>query len=505
MPYGMSDAEYAAEVNRKRQLGLPLTGTFDQAAYERGMAQLSSKSSSSSSSSKSSSSSSSSKSSSSSSSSKSSSSSLKSTSGGSSSSGSASKSTNYWDQYTGGLQGYIASQQERYRQAVANNDYELIKKLEADAARVGYELPKIQQVQPQVQPQTQNQAQPQTQNQAQPQTQNQAQPQAQQQGTQADRQRNIQYILDQLSQRSQQALYPYEQLLRDLMAQMPSYKQPSQEELLQQAQLWAKLQVDPALQALSETLAKTKQALEAQKAQTEAQYAGVDQSVNRYMEEAAQKALESAISRGGGRSGQVEWYTSKLQQPIAEQYAKTQAEKAAALSDIAAKIALAEQQAAEQQKTLEQRRGELEANRLAELQNLAHATATGDWQRAFQAAQNLASLATQAQQWQMSYAANLLPYFTITEYERQTQPLQWAQTMGQVPETLQQPTPTSYYVPLRQYASNYGASVDYDPSTGEVIINGRRYSPNYLRSIGGQIVNNAWQIPASAVNALLAG
>ena len=471
MPYGMSDAEYAAEVNRKRQLGLPLTGTFDQAAYERGMAQLSSKSSSSSSSSKSSSSS------------------LKSTSGGSSSSGSASKSTNYWDQYTGGLQGYIASQQERYRQAVANNDYELIKKLEADAARVGYELPKIQQVQPQVQPQTQNQA----------------QPQAQQQGTQADRQRNIQYILDQLSQRSQQALYPYEQLLRDLMAQMPSYKQPSQEELLQQAQLWAKLQVDPALQALSETLAKTKQALEAQKAQTEAQYAGVDQSVNRYMEEAAQKALESAISRGGGRSGQVEWYTSKLQQPIAEQYAKTQAEKAAALSDIAAKIALAEQQAAEQQKTLEQRRGELEANRLAELQNLAHATATGDWQRAFQAAQNLASLATQAQQWQMSYAANLLPYFTITEYERQTQPLQWAQTMGQVPETLQQPTPTSYYVPLRQYASNYGASVDYDPSTGEVIINGRRYSPNYLRSIGGQIVNNAWQIPASAVNALLAG
>lgn len=309
-------------------------------------------------------------------------------------------------------------------------------------------------------------------------------------------------VMSQLGETMSKYLYPYEQTMRDLAAQMPKYQMPSKEELLQQAKTWANLQIDPSLQAVAQALAQTKQALETQKAQTEASYAGLDQATQRFMQEAAQRALESAIARGGGRSGQVEWYTSKLQQPIAEQYAQAQAQKAATLSDIASKITLAEQQAAEQQKSLEQRRGELEAARLAELQQLAHATAVGDWQRAFEAAQNLASLATQAQQWQMSYAASLLPWYVLSESERQAQPLQWAQVMGQVPSPATTNI-TGYAVPLRLYAKQRGSTVDYDPSTGEVIINGKRYSPDYLRSYGAQLVNDRWWVPASVAELLL--
>ncbi|MGB9802162.1 MAG: hypothetical protein ACPLSX_04265, partial [Arcobacter sp.] len=264
--------------------------------------------------------------------------------------------------------------------------------------------------------------------QAYPQYFNTAQQPGVQQQTQAQVQQQARYslpqdVLSQLSQPLQQYSFQGEQLLRDLLARMPVYQQPSQEELLQQAKTWANLQVDPTIQAISQSLAQTKQALETQQAKTEAAYAGLDQSTQRFMQEAARQALESAIARGGGRSGQVEWYTSKLQQPIAEQYAQAQAQKAAELADIANRMTLAEQQAAEQQKALEQRRGELEAERLSELQNLAHATAVGDWQRAFEAAQNLAAMATQAQQWGLNYAAGLLPYFTLTESERQNLPL----------------------------------------------------------------------------------
>ena len=46
----------------------------------------------------------------------------------------------YWSQYTGGREGYAASQQQRYEQARAAGDTDLMRRLEADAQRVGYSL-----------------------------------------------------------------------------------------------------------------------------------------------------------------------------------------------------------------------------------------------------------------------------------------------------------------------------------------------------------------------------
>ena len=57
----------------------------------------------------------------------------------------------YWDQY-GGKDAYITSQQQRYMDAYKTNNADLINRLKADAQRVGYSLPAINQPKPAQQP-----------------------------------------------------------------------------------------------------------------------------------------------------------------------------------------------------------------------------------------------------------------------------------------------------------------------------------------------------------------
>lgn len=251
---------------------------------------------------------------------------------------------------------------------------------------------------------------------------------------------------------------------------------------------------------MARALEQAQQALATRQQQVEASYAGMEEAVNRMMAEAAQRALESAIARGGGQSGAVEWLTRQLQTPIAEQFAAAQAQKAAELADIASRLAMLQEQAGRQRAQLQERLGQLEANRLAELRNLAYAQATGNWQQVMQAVSNLAQMATQAQQYSQQLAASLLPYYTLTEQQRQYQPMSWAELMGEVPTV--QPSGGGV-VPLRSFVIQQGGSIDYDPATGQVIINGRRYGRDVLEGLGGRLQNGTWYLPQSAVMALL--
>lgn len=290
--------------------------------------------------------------------------------------------------------------------------------------------------------------------------------------------------------------FPYEQLLRDYLAAAPRYTPPSEEELARQARQWAELQINPQIAALQRALETALQAYEAQRQQIEASYASAGEMTRRLLEEARARALEEAIARGGGRSGQVEWYMQKLQAPVLEELATQQAQRAAALSDIAAKMALAQTQAQEQIQELTRQLGELEASRLAELRNLAHATAAGDWERAWQAATNLASMAAAGQQATWERIMAVLPLYTMTAAER-------AAYTGQVPLETAEVAQTGY-VPLRTYATAKGAKVDYDPSTGDVIINGIRYPANVLQSMFKAVQRGgSWWIPQNVLDALL--
>ena len=322
--------------------------------------------------------------------------------------------------------------------------------------------------------------------------------QPQQQYRQQQQQYSPQDFADAMQEALQQYSFPYEQALRDLISLAPRYEMPSEKELERQAREWAELQINPQLAELTRALEQAQQALGTREQQVEASYAGMEEAVNRVMAEQAQRALESAIARGGGQSGAVEWLTSKLQQPIAEQFTSAQAQKAAELADIASRLSMLQEQAGTQKTQLQERLGQLEANRLAELRNLAQAQATGNWQQVLQSTQNLAQMATQAQQF-------MLPYFRMTESERQYQPINWAEMMGEIPEAPSAGTGGGGVVPLRAFVGEQGGSIDYDPATGSVIINGRRYGSDVLESLGGSLQNGAWYLPESAVRFLMGG
>lgn len=298
--------------------------------------------------------------------------------------------------------------------------------------------------------------------------------------------------------------FPFEQMWRDTIAAAPKYTPRSESELLTQSQQYAGLQIDPQLQALSKALAQLKQSADAERGSVDAAYSGLHDTSTRMLKDAEARALESAISRGGGRSGQVEWLTQKQQQPIMEQTTQAEVGKAAQLSAIANALALAERQGGETQQQLAERRGTLEASQLAGLRQLEHANATGDWQLQQQAVQNLAAMATQSNQFNQQLGFNMLPYTTLTEAQRQQQPIDWAQVMGQTSGAAPSlPSSGGSAVPLRSYATQAGASISYDPATKTVTINGKSYSPSALQSMGGQQKDGAWYLPESAIRGLI--
>jgi len=304
---------------------------------------------------------------------------------------------------------------------------------------------------------------------------------------------------------------PYEQALKDLIANHPSYTAPGDTDLQAQAKTWAELQIDPQKQALQKGLESVIQALNDQSASTNAAYSSIDTSAQRLLADQSKLALESAISRGGGSAGAVEWLRNKQQAPILEQQTKSQQEKAAALAGIANQLTLVQKQASDQGSALDTQLGKLQSSRLADLTNLTHSVQTGDWQQMLNATQGLANLATQNDQYNKTFASTILPYYTQTAQEKAQLPIDWTKVIGQVPgssffnTTSNNNALTGGMVPLRTYADsqNKSGSVSYDPSTDEVIIGGKRYSANAMKTMGGQMVDNYWYMPPSIANTLL--
>jgi hypothetical protein len=169
----------------------------------------------------------------------------------------------------------------------------------------------------------------------------------------------------------QQYSFPYEELLRDLFGQTPTYKPPTQDEMLELSKQWANLQISPLLAAIQNSVTDSQAAYDTGIGQVNAAYAGVPAQINQYLAEADRLAQEDAIRRNMGRSGVVNWERDKRQAPILAQAAQTEQEKAAKIAELANKLAAAKAKAANLTTEAETRRGNLEAARLADLQNIA--------------------------------------------------------------------------------------------------------------------------------------
>lgn len=106
----------------------------------------------------------------------------------------------------------------------------------------------------------------------------------------------------------------------------------------------------------------------------------------------------------------------------------------------------------------------------------------------------------------LNTSIGMLPYTTLTESQRQEMPLTYANLFGEMP-TESQVTPGAGFggQPLRGYADSIGmgGKIDFDPSTGNVKIDGKTYTPEALQRMGGQLLGGAWNLPSYVIDQLL--
>jgi len=483
----------------------------------------------------------------------------------------------YWDKW-GGKESYAAGQQKRYEQAVKSGDKDLQKRLEADAARVGYSLSKpssttgtsssgktssssssgkssqsssnvqtrqyfenkgytveylpesgnIRVYDPKTGHSSMIMKGAYTENAGvstiSPDIANKIEstiasgkytytPGNQQQltGGVSEGKYSLEDLLEKFNEHLDKYSIPYEQALRDLLAQVPRYKMPNEEELLRRAKQYADLQITPRQQALERALQRLETQAEEQSRAISAAYEGVPEALSAATEEARAKALESAIARGAGRSGVVDWLSAQIEEERQRQLAQSEAEKAAKLANIQQWLQQNKQEISDQLQSLAETRGQLTQQQLENLRDMAYARATGDWERLYNATQQLAQTATGAQQNAYTTALSLLPYFAYSEQYRQELPTAIAKIFGQVPDTSPSTASTvpsltasanGNLVPLRSYAESRGAIVSYDPLTKEVIVNGQRFKPE---DSGGYIRDGVAYVPKEFIDHLLGG
>ena len=219
---------------------------------------------------------------------------------------------------------------------------------------------------------------------------------------------------------------PYENDLRALLPSSPQTAPKSQAEILATAQNYASLNINPQLEALRRSIAEAGVNANNQTNTINAAYQGGQAQTQGMLDEARRYALESAIARGGGQSGVVNWETEKRTTPIMQQQQQADADQAAKISAVADWLANVQTQGATQEQDLAARQGDLTQQYSQLLADQGQANSVADWQRMWNSVNQLGSNVTQNQQF-------MVPYGATTEYQRQQLPLDWATAMGQVP------------------------------------------------------------------------
>lgn len=228
--------------------------------------------------------------------------------------------------------------------------------------------------------------------------------------------------------------FPYEEMLKQLMGQIPQQHQLTPEQKQQQAQQYAGLQVDPQMQALQQSLEQRQQQAEAQKGRISAAYAGVPQQLMQAEQQWGQKDLDSAIARGAGRSGVVDWQTQQRQQHFGQQLAQSEAQKAAEITAVANQLGVDQQQVQQQLVDLEARRGDLTQQHMAQLQDQAYARGMEGWQAQTGMAQQLAQMASDWDAGQRAYGLDVFDRTMLTPGQRWDIYHTGADVFGEAPE-----------------------------------------------------------------------
>lgn len=246
---------------------------------------------------------------------------------------------------------------------------------------------------------------------------------------------SLEDILSGFREAGKTAGMPFESALDDLIANMPRSPGMSGRDIRKAAERYAGLIIDPQELALQQYLEQLNASAASGRENIEAAYAGAEQSTGRLLADSEARARRDAVRRKGSRAGLLEYLMGEYGQPITEQFAQTQAQRAASLSDLERNLMMGQQQTGQRMEALGAQRGALQAQQEQALQDLMYSQQTGDWSRALGATQALMGAATQSNQFAQNLALSLLPYTELTESERQMFPLLWSQTMYQTPQS----------------------------------------------------------------------
>jgi len=220
----------------------------------------------------------------------------------------------------------------------------------------------------------------------------------------------------------------------DIFYEAPSYKPLSEEEARSIAQNWANLQIDPQIQALQRAIENARTTANTQMSAINAAYAGIPAQTDRMLADARNYALESAIARGGGRSGVVNWETEKRTTPIMQQAQQYEAEKAAKLAGVTDWLANAITQGEQRQLDLEGRRGDLTQQYIQDLMMYGEDRARANWQAVMNAALALNAADQNAYQFDTSALLNLIPYILPSISESANWDNSMLSNFGEVPK-----------------------------------------------------------------------
>ena len=159
---------------------------------------------------------------------------------------------------------------------------------------------------------------------------------------------------------------------QDFFKNMPGYSyytpmDPNEKRRL--AAEYAGLQIDPHIQGLKRALEQALAGFGAQESRIRGAFAGTEAAFGRREAAQAQRDLESAIARGAGRTGVVDWLSAQRGEHFTELLAAEEAKKSAELTAIANQLGLLQQQTPQQIAELEARRGEVTSQELQRLQD----------------------------------------------------------------------------------------------------------------------------------------
>jgi len=257
----------------------------------------------------------------------------------------------------------------------------------------------------------------------------------------ADKNTSSASVLSQLSNALPADAYsvPYEQLYRDMLASYPEAQYQSEEDMQDAAENYANLQVSSQLQALQDAMDQAGVDAKSQKKLIEAAYSGVADQLAQASETQKAQALESAISRGGGRSGVVDWSNAKINEAETEQLSQSEAQKAAQLANVANQLAALQTKYQDQTTQLEGQKGSLAQQYLQNLQNQNYTNNTNAWGNQISAISDLSGKALNSNQFNQGLT------------------LDWTNTMGQVPTTV--PTSNAMTQTNVSSANSYKAPV----------------------------------------------